>query len=314
MPPDTIIKQKSEAEAVAELTRSSLEPRVVEVTSPDGALKAQVLAVPQAHGGFEVESVKHHLNEYRSAPERRTGTAAILDLTSFIEHTNRFKDGDSALFGNPSQTAPSLLSVLDYHRSNVSALGANAPRFGQHRALYTFPISDEWQEWKSKNKKNIFTQAEFAEFIENRIVDVVDPENAGAAAKEYASTIGCTYATPSKLLDLSRGLSVRVGSKYREARNLGTGETQFTFESQHQDESGAPLKVPGAFLVAIPFFRLGWAYQLPVRLRYRVSNGGLVWFYELARIEANFDHAFKEACDKAKSETQLPLYLGAPEE
>lgn len=309
-PPNEIVRQQSEAEAVAQLVRNSGDPHTIEVTGPDGA-KAQVLAVPRMGGGFDIESVKDRLDEYRLTPERRIGTAQLFDLDSFVLHTNRFKDADSAIFANPSQTSPSLLSVLDYHRSLDK--GEASPRFGEHRALYSFPISDEWQEWKSKNKSNVFTQAAFAEFLENRIVDVQDPANAGDAAKEYAATIGCTYASPSRLLELSRGLTVRIGSKHREARNLGTGETQFTFESVHQDESGAPLSVPGAFLIAIPFFRSGWSYQLPVRLRYRVRPEGVVWFYELARVDASFDHAFKQACDYAKEKTVLPIFSGSPE-
>ncbi len=71
--------------------------------------------------------------------------------------------------------------------------------------------------------------------------------------------------------------------------------------------------MPGAFLVAIPVFKGGAPYQIPARLRYRVREKSITWFYELHGVDRVFDHAFSEACAKAANDTGLPLFLGAPE-
>lgn len=265
----------------------------------------QFVAVPQ---GRHLESIKKFIDEYRTAPERRQGTASFSDLDSFIAHAKRFADADSALFANPLGSSPTLTSVLDYH----CATAKGAPRFGKHRGLYEFPLSDEWKAWRGKHSQGM-NQATFAEFLEEHLIDVLDPAVAGETAKALAGTLGVTFATPAKLLELSRGLSIRVGSTLKSASNLQTGEMQVQFESAHTDERGTPLKVPGAFVVGIAVFKNGAPYQLPVRLRYRLKNNELFWFFELYRHDAVFDHAFKESCAKARAGTGLPLFFGTPE-
>lgn len=288
------------ASVVAAIVRDHIKPEQLEL--PDGN---DVLLLPQ---GIEAHSLKPFLDEYRRAPERRKGIAYLGDLDSFIAHAKRFADEDSALFADPSATNPSLTAVLDYHRIGSDG----APRFGQHRGVYSFPLSDEWQAWQKSNGKAM-GQAEFAEFVENRVTDLADPSGAGESALALAEAIGATFASPSKLLELSRGLSLRVGARVQNATNLTTGEVQMQFVTEHQDERGAPLKVPGAFLVALPVFRSGALYQLAARLRYRLRDGVVSWFYELHRSDRVFEHAFKEACDLAQKETNLPLFVGAPE-
>lgn len=290
--------------AVAALAREGVEPKVVELLDANGA-KRQVLV---AQDGARIESVKKLLAEYRDKPERRAGTARLADLPSFIAHANRFRDADSALFAQPSTSAPKLVCVFDYHRAGATA----DPRFGEHRAEYAFPVSDEWSAWTSKNAKGM-SQADFAEWVENRITDVIAPDDPGPAATAFAAAVGCEFASPSRLLELSRGLSVRVGTQVRNAQNLSSGEAQLTYVSEHQDERGRPLTVPGAFLIAIPVFRGDAAYKIAARLRYRVREGAITWFFELYRTDLVFDDAFRAACEQAEEKTTLPLYLGTPE-
>lgn len=298
--------QVSEVKAVADVVRKSTEPRVVQLAQDE--VKGDMLLVPNGQGGFDIHDVKELLEHHRSGPERRTGTAVLGDLDSFIAHVQRFQDAGSALFGDlVAEGGPSLLAVLDYHWS-----GTGKARHGVHRAKYAFPLSDEFKAWMAMNGKAM-AQAAFAEFIETRLPDVADPSTAGESAREVSRLLGCEYASPSKLLELSRGLSVRVGQHAKQHVNLQTGETQIAFASAHQDEQGAPLKVPGAILLALPVFRGGAAYQVPARLRYRVSEGAVSWFYQLYRPESYGEHAFREACDRAKSETKVPLFMGKPE-
>ena len=122
-----------------------------------------------------------------------------------------------------------------------------------------------------------------------------------------------SFASSSKLYELSKGLQLRVSAKYSQHKNLQNGETAFIYASEHQDETGAPLKVPGAFLIAIPVFKNGAPYEVPVRLRYRIKDAGVVWFFELYRSDLVFQDALKKACETAQTDTGLPLLYGAPE-
>lgn len=111
----------------------------------------------------------------------------------------------------------------------------------------------------------------------------------------------------------ARGLAVTVDSKVTNAVNLATGEGQLSYAEEHRDAGGQSLKVPGALLIAVPVFRSGFAYQIPVRLRYRVKDGNVTWTLAMYRPERYFDDAFMGACERVREETALPLFVGSPE-
>lgn len=289
---------------IAELAKASVTTQVeILKRGARGGVEAPVLIVPAGH---RAESIKAHLDEYLEAPERRKGTATLLDLDSFIGHVKRFADEDSALFA--TQKPPTLVGVIDYHRKTAGG----APRFGQHRASYDFPVSDEWKLWTSRNAQP-FQQVEFAAWIEDRLLDVLDPAGAGEVAKKMVASLGAEFASPTKLVELSKGLTVHVNSRVRNSTSLSTGEVQFNFATEHADAQGQPLKVPAAFLIGIPVFRNGAVYQLAVRLRYAVRDGVVTWRYEMYRHERAFDDAISLACQHAAKETGLPLFMGTPE-
>lgn len=293
----------SEAAVGAELAEKYLAPAVLELESVEGEPSAHVLVVPK---GRDIISIKRFLDEVRTEPERRSGVAALEELDSFIAHANRFKDKDSALFAQ--RDPPSMTSVLDYHRA-----GDGMPRFGTHRGRYDFPLSDEWLAWIAQNSKPMM-QGEFAAFIEDRIIDIADPQAAGPQARELAAAAELVYASPSRLLSLSRGLTIRQGVRVTNITSLQSGEVVAHFETQNTDETGAPLTLPSAFLIGIPVFKRGRPYLVAARLRYRQNAGSISWSYELYKHEAIFDDAFNEACEHAQEKTELPLFMGAPEQ
>jgi hypothetical protein len=256
--------------------------------------------------------VLHDLKKYRdarrTAPERRTGTALFSTLESFIAHVLRFKDEHSAIFANDNPKTPALTAVLDYHEKTA----AGAPRFGVHRGHYAFPLSEPWQAWASIATKQL-TQGDFAQLLEDRINDVLDPANVGESTANLAVSLGITLAGPAALQAIARGLSVRVDSKVVNAINLSTGETQINFEESHRDQGGNALKIPGGFAIAIPVFREGTFYQIAVRLRYRVQGGQIVYRLVPHRTELVFADAFRGSCEIAADKTGLPLFYGQPE-
>ncbi len=142
--------------------------------------------------------------------------------------------------------------------------------------------------------------------------DVVDAGLAGDIAKKFASDLGLKLAGPQRLMELSRGLTVHVNSRMVDSVNLSSGEVQFSYSDEHKGEAGQPLNVPGGFVLALPVFRGGDPFQVPVRLRYRTKDG-ISWAFLLQRTDAVWDVSIKEACDKAHSETELPLFYGSPE-
>lgn len=296
--------QKPEAQALTEFLQNESAPTIIDAgVGADGTPIKLVVAGKNR----QIVDLRPHFAETRTAPLRRAGTARHSTIASFIEHVLRFKDADSAVFAEVSAT-PKAVAVLDYHRAGADA----PPRFGKHRSEYAFPLSEQWKAWMEMDGE-VMDQAKFAEFLENRVLDVAAPEGLGENSRAIAAKLGQTFATPQKLLELSRGLAVREGSVVQNAKNLSTGETQIQFTTQHTDERGEPLKVPGLFLLAIPVFDDGVPYEIAVRLRYRLSGGRIAWFYEVHSADVVLRDAIEEACARVAKETGLPVFRGTPE-
>jgi hypothetical protein len=289
----------------AAFVEKHLDPKLVDLGTQ------KVLVVPK---DAQLKSIKGLLDEYKTKPERIKGIARHTTLESFTDHAVRFADKESALFAHRDPKAPSLLAVYDYHPTVPDAGGVAAAeaRFSEHRSLYSFPVSDEWTTWNQYNGTKL-DQGQFAEFLENHIHNVTDPLGALKETVAIMEMLLCKFTGPSGLMELARGLTVREASVVANQHKLGSGEVTFRYDTKHLDEAGAPLTVPGAFLLSIPVFRGGDNYQLAARLRYRLANGLLTWWYELHRARETFDHAFDQACEKAKTDTKLPLFYGSPE-
>jgi hypothetical protein len=319
---------RTDNDVVAELAqKAGGKAEVIFVTVPNGTgvVSVPLLVRPIGNGQIAVESLRSRIDEWRTAPERKRGTAHLVDLDSFIAHVERNKDAHSALFALPDENHPTLTAVFNYNEENTLTYDASkpdgartsrlegGPRFGDHRAVYDFPVSEEWEAWH-ENDGQAMTQEVFAVFLEDRLVDVADPRSAMESALQFAEKLGVSFATPQKLLELSRGLSIRIGQKVRQNVKLQSGEGQMQFSEEHTDEAGAPISIPGAFLIQVPVFKSGAQYQIPVRLRYRVQGGSVSWSFDLYRADRVFDHAFDEACTTANENTELPLFRGSPEQ
>lgn len=295
---------KNDAQAIID-TMTILNLATFHTVQNGTSEEMQVCVIPK---GKEIVSIKQFFDEYRTRPERRRGTATLTTLESFIAHVKRHRDDASVVFSDTAdRKAPKLIAVYDYNEAGGDVTKA---RFGEHRAVYHFPISEEWTAWTSRTQA--MQQDAFAEFLEERIVDVIDPATVGETVKRFAAELGITLAAPQRLMELSRGLAVRVGQRVVQQVNLSSGEAQLGFEEKHEGESG-PLKVPGGFAIGVPVFRSGALYQVPARLRYRVHGGAVSWMLSLQRVDQVWDHAITEACDLTAKETGCPLFYGTPE-
>ncbi len=288
---------------------SHVEPIDLKVNDSD-LVSVPVLSVP---AGRKIESVKKYVDEYRTRPERKTGASTMDTIASFIDQVNRSKDGDSVIFADvATRTSPKLIAVLDYNKAGA----AGDPRFGQHRVVHNFPVSEEWKAWTAKPLENIGL-VDFAEFLENRIMDVLDPASLDAEGKgtlaAFCRQLGINLASPQALMELSRGLTVHANHKVVQAINLSTGEVQVSFGETHTDAKGAPVKAAGGFAIAIPVFLNGPAYQIPVRLRYKARDGAVFWTLQPQRLNVIWDDAVTEAVNAVTTKTDLTTLFGRPE-
>lgn len=320
-------------QAIIDAAREGQKTAIL-VIEHDG-VRAPVLVRSTGKGAISVDSVRGHIDAYRDNPERRTGTAALTELDSFIAHALRFKDDGSAVFvvAGKDEEPPSLLSVFDYHDpvndadGKIIGDGSALPRFGKHRGVYRPQYSPEWEAWTGADKRPM-TQAEFADFIETNAVDLFDGDSdgfdkiptwfAGRFGGKVARDGGpeSYFATVQRMIDLCGGLSVTVEDAVTDMaeRDTATGATRISFVSK---TSTGEVSVPPAFVIAIPIYDGGPAYQIPARLKMRAKSSGdtkrVEWSFEIYGADRQERACIKSMRETVATTTGLPVFMGSPE-
>jgi len=263
--------------------------------------------------GMSLKSLKPLLDEFNRYPERMRGFAQLTDLDSLAAYVNRHKRPESILFlDDVDPKEPAVHVVFDAHEpTSVDPNAGALPGWGEFGARYNFPLTPEWKAWRDVAGKWL-NQGEFAGFIEQHVLEVIDPTDPGERARALAQELGLSLAGKAKLFELSRGLKVNVNQGVANAVNLATGEGQVIFEEKHTGAGGETLRVPGAFAVAVPVFRGGAAYRMIVMLRYRIEERHLKWQLAPHLIDQVFDDALEGAAKQLREATALPVFRGRP--
>jgi hypothetical protein len=304
---------RTEADSIIEQMKSlgAVQPLV------DG----KAVALP---AGLQAISLKPFLDTFLDRPERRAGVQRLDDLESFIAWTKRHQDKASTLFCEADREHPKLVAAIDYHEAEgVDGVTDGKARWIRFGATHPMTLDDRWLAWRQADGQS-HNQAEFAAFLEDHALDLCPfAPNAAAATdqllplpadvQDFLNLTGGKCGTPAEIVALAQGLDVAVAQNVVNKIRLQSGEHRIEFGETHQTSSnGTQVTVPPIFLIAIPVFGLNPAvYRLPVRLRYRVDGGKVLWFPTLWRADETLDQAIRDAADRAQVETKLPLFYGA---
>lgn len=299
------------------------------LTGEDTLNSAWVLSVPT---GRRVEDITDKIRTAAQylKPARRKGRAQLATLQSLIDWANRFKGETSILYADPNRAKPSLTCIANYHGAGEAmqddATADPAANHADHRGIYAFPLSKEWQRWMAISGQPL-DKAEMGQFIDDNAKDFIDPSPRllGQGSKDDAEPweqrlmdvsrkIDERFGQYIRLRQMSRAFEVHEASNLVATRNPNTGEASISFVNEHRDAEGQPIQIPGLFLIAIPVFESGVAYRLPLRFQYRKSGAQVKFTLTVYDPERAFDDAFSEALETATEATALPLLLGTPEQ
>lgn len=304
----------SEVGALIAGIKANTETKVItlptDLSTDAGPKEINIIVHSRGDQGVELKSIKGLINEYRVRPERPTGMSSHNEIESFCEHANRFKETNSVCFAQRDQL--NMLSIYDYHEGYGKAWNM------AHRAIFDPKTSRQMQIWVGSHA-TMMSQGDFANFIENNVLDICAPPTGSQERPSdeiyagVAKTLNTTIASPSKLLELARGISINENAVAKSHVNTDTGAMSLEYTTSHADGNGKKLSVPGLFLIGIPIFEGGELYRILVRLRFRLTEGKVKWWYELYQHEKSIDDAFEEIVEKVKEETGLQIYRGTPE-
>lgn len=202
-------------------------------------------------------------------------------LDAFITYVKDWRRDATVIFANQEQR--SLRALIDYHEDSQK------PQWADHSANYTAKLSRQLEAWSNKNGQGL-DQALFADFIEERVLDVSQPSGA-------------------ELLELATNLQVITKATFGSVIKLPSGEFDLRY-SEEQQQQGS-VKVPEKIVLGIPLYHNGPAYQLTVRLRYRVRDGKVVFSYKIVDLDLALEHAYNEIVTKVTAELQTTkVYQG----
>jgi len=206
-----------------------------------------------------------------------------------------------------------------------TATGDPSARHCHHRAVYNFPLSEEWKAWIGVSGQ-LLEKDDLGEFIEAHANDIMDPTPAIIGNKstdenaewenrliETAQRINGRYGQLSNLLEMSKKFQVHETSDLTLKSNRDTGEREIQFVNEHKTPEGTAMSIPNLLIIAIPVFEGGPLYRMPVRFRYRKMNGTVLFILTPYNPEKAFKAAANEALEYATNETDLPAFFGTPE-
>ncbi|MBF0214212.1 MAG: DUF2303 family protein [Magnetococcales bacterium] len=234
--------------------------------------------------GFSAKS----LEVLMSVPSRTRATVTVNAATSFIDYFNAHATKDSVIFAQVDQNK--ITGVIDYPEPGKTS-------WASHRLVYECVTSREYEIWKGKNGVPM-TQAAFSEFIDANLVDFVEPDGA-------------------VMLEVATSLEMKKTVDFQSGHRLQDGTIQFVFNEDSKATAGkGKLQIPAEFAIALPIFRNGTAYRLQAKLRYRIKDGVLSFWFDIPRLGNFVEKVFLEECktieDKVLEKVGVPILHGTP--
>lgn len=217
------------------------------------------------------------------APLHCETDVTLHDAQSFAEYVNKFGDDDTMVFINLREAK--FVAIIDFHRAD------NDPQHGHHRVTYQCPITPEWNTWL-KNSGNKMDQVEFALFIEDNAEEITNPQGA-------------------QMLEIAASLQATNKHDFSSAIKLDNGETQFAYNEVIEGTAGknGQLDIPTEITVQLQPFQGGPAYERKARFRYRISNGGLMMWYDLVRPQKCIEDAVQDTLAQIKKQVSGTTFL-----
>lgn len=274
MTQEHIHTDKSAIEQISKIVLAAAAPQVTGgVTN---------LIIPHDYKNVDITSL---IEKAQPNPNRKTGTVILHAMDSFNEYVaEQGRDGITHIYADPDSRT--LTAIFNDHAKEEKA------GWRDHRALFTAEYSREFTVWMGANGKPM-TQEDFAIFLEDNIADVVEPSG-------------------DTLLKVALTLQAKTEVNFSSSKRLDNGQVQLTYtENTQATASNDAIEIPREFSIGCRLFKNGEGYKIKARLKYRLGNGQVKFWYELDRPLNAVEAAFTLYVEKAKA-SKFPLLIGKP--
>lgn len=286
----------TEAEVVATLAQQA--------STPEKLAPGELYAVADHNGGTKLIST----DEYAETPRHPSGTRTVTDAASFVGYVLRHGLAGTEVYAHTNSS--SVVAVIDSHEG-----ASGEPGWQKHKLTLALEHTKAWIAWAARdlgaNPKAWMDQQEFAEFIEDRALDVIEPDHA-------------------RLIELATKFEASTKVEFGSAVRLDNGEVKFEYSETVGPRKGTKgeIDLPKELKLGLRPYIGGPIYYVWAQLRYRIRPEGLVLGYALQRPENILEAAFADIVTEirdGKTETRdgvdtrlhegigdVPIFYGRP--
>lgn len=268
---------------MTELTDTATLVRTAQEAAAGQALERSSLYAFRVADRVEVVDTE----KYASTPHRSKGTVTLHDADSLVRYLSKHALDETEIYADVQ--AQRVVAVINAHQG-----AENTPGWGDHRATLTLGSTPAWKAW-SRHNGLWLGQLDFAEHVEDRIVDFVTPSGAD-------------------MLELAQSFTAHRSVRFESSRRTKSGETTLVYKEDHEAAAGkrGDMAIPDAFELGLVPFEGSDAYKVTARLRYRISDGDLRLGYVLDRPEDVLRAAFLDVVLSVELGTGRTAMRGTP--
>ncbi len=232
-----------------------------------------------------VVDLEEHLDKFRPWPRRWTGTFHAHTGDAFINYMTKHCLAETELWADIERR--SVTAVINAHGGP-----GGDPGWGDHRLELKLQHTPAWQAW-TKFDGQWLPQVQFAELLEERLQDVVEPD--GATLTEVARSFRATKSVA-----------------FESDHVLSSGQVQLGYREEIDAKAGRAgnVDVPEKFTLGLAPFEGGKPYAVLARLRFDIAGGTLRIKYVLDRPAEVVRTAFDEVVGVIGAGVDAPLYHG----
>ncbi|MFD8687806.1 DUF2303 family protein [Streptomyces sp. NPDC059651] len=270
-------KADGNAQAIIDVAQAAAAPQVLEPG------KVHVIAL----GRGEFRQIDLTAPEHTGKPPRKTGTTVVRDVDSFLAYFDKHGDNNTEVYADVERRT--ITAVLDAHTTEDA-------RWGGHRLQLSLRETSAWRAWTAADNQ-LVTQGQFAEFIEDNLVDLVEPDSA-------------------TMLELAQSFEATTSAEFQSSQRLDSGQRTFTYAEEVQAKAGhkGEITIPATLVLALAPFEGTERYKVTARFKYRLDRqkGELRLGFKIERPEDILTAAFNDIRTLIDSDVPMAVLNGAP--
>ncbi|MEU0087224.1 DUF2303 family protein [Streptomyces sp. NPDC006274] len=234
----TLPEKLNEAQAIIDVAMRAGQPRQLEpgfiyaLVTPGGGVQKMDLTGP----------------EHTGKPARKSGTTIVRDVDSFLAYFDKHGDDQSEVYADVERRT--VTAVLDAHQ-------ADTPRWSEHRLQLQLRHTAAWEAWTGIDGQ-LMPQGQFAEFVEDNLVDLVEPDSA-------------------TMLELAESFEATTKADFQSSQRLDSGQRRFSYVEETSAKAGhkGDIVIPATLTLGLRPFEGTEPYKVVARFKYRLDKESL---------------------------------------